>query len=285
MLSNLLIISKDDVLTIDNEGKGYCLILAFFQGLHSDQGRLHDKEKQKLISDAMKLVIDHEEQAREVLSHKSKDIIATWYNKYNNVYQNLPLKQGEFWNFEILEFYIQISNLKVQIYYFREFVANQYVLLKTRANMDRQEDLKVLSLLELSSGHKLLIKEFNDKTNKLENLSVNVLLDNTNFNELINASEECAAYSELTFIPFNICRKVIVTHDATCGYASIAHSIGKSYIYIIEQLSEHYLKEYAESTDSEFFDRGCKLNHWIIANQDQPLPEELSLTFDDGMKI
>jgi len=283
MLSNLLIINNLEVGTLDNEGRGYCLILAFFQGLYSDQGRLQDKEKQTLISDAMKLVVDNEEKAREILSQQSKNVIATWYNKYNNVCLGLPLKSGEFWNHEILEFYIHISQLKVQIYYFREFVADQYVLVKTRKSMDRQEDCKVISLLELLSGYKLLITEYKNTTNLIENLSVIDLLDNTNFNALIDPSDDCTPYDETKFISLSICKKVTVAHDATCGYASIAKSIGKNTIYVIEQLSEHYLKEFDVSTNSELFSRGNNLVDWIRNNQSQPLPEELSLDLEDGI--
>jgi len=48
MVSNLLIITKSDVLTVDNDGWGYCLIGAFFQGLYSDQGRLQKKRDRHL---------------------------------------------------------------------------------------------------------------------------------------------------------------------------------------------------------------------------------------------
>jgi len=283
MISNLLIITKPDVVTLDNEGRGYCLILAFFQGLYSDHGRLQDKEKHKLISDAMKSVIDNEETARERLSQESKDTIASWYNKYNNFGLGIALKPGEFWNHEILEFYIHLSQLKVQIYYFREFVADKYVLLKTRKSMDRKEDHRVVPLLQLLTGHKLLITEFKDTTNLSKCLSANDLLDNTNFDSLMDASDDCTSYDGMTFISLDICKKVIVAQDASSGYASIAKSVGKNIMYIIEQLSEHYRTEYDESTHSDFYGRGKRLNDWIINNQSQPLPEELSLNLEDGI--
>lgn len=79
----------------------------------------------------MKLVVDNEEVARERLSQTSLCTIGTWYDKYQSPLQGIALKKGEFWNHEILEFYIEISQLKVQLYYFREFLVDQYVLLKT----------------------------------------------------------------------------------------------------------------------------------------------------------
>jgi len=149
--------------------------------------------------------------------------------------------------------------------------------------MDRQEDYKVLSLLQLLTGHKLLITEYKDTNNLSKCLSVDDLLDNTNFDSLVDASDECTPYDEITFINLNICKKVVVAHDATSGYASIAKSVGKNTIYIIEQLSEHYRTEYDDSTHSDFFDRGTKLSDWIINNQSQPLPEDLSLNLEDGI--
>lgn len=282
-MSNLLIITEADVITIDNDGYGYCLIKAFFQGLHSDQGRLQDSEKQKLISEAMKMVVDNEEFARDVLTEQSKMIIATWYDKYKNICQGLPLKSNEYWNYEILEFFIEISQLKVQIYYFREFVTKQYVLLKTRKSMDRKEGIKVVTILENLKGHKLLIAEFQDNNKLSEKLSVEDLLDNTNFDCLIDDREVCTPYDLNTFISLDICRKVIVARDATCGYASIAKSIGKNVEYIMELLSEHYLNEVDESSDSELFGRGRKLTDWLSNKQSEPLPEELSIILDDGV--
>jgi len=46
MISNLMMISKSDVVTLENDGKGYCLIAAFFQGLH-DERRLQEIESNK----------------------------------------------------------------------------------------------------------------------------------------------------------------------------------------------------------------------------------------------
>ena len=282
MLSNLLIITNNDVETMENDGKGYCLIIAFFQGLYSEHGTGRLQGKEKLISDAMKLVVDNEELAREVLSEDSKKIIATWYTCYNNILGNEALKKGSFWNYEILEFYIEISQLKVQLYYFREFLPKQYVLLKTRNSMERKEDFKVVAVLELlSNKHKISIQKFKVRT--AEELS-----DNTNFNLLIDAKDavNSPSYDVNTFISLNICKRVIVTNDATCGYASIAKCIGKNSVYVIEQLSEYYLHEFQEKTNNELFSKGKNLSDWLTNSQSQePFPENLSLTSDDGMFI
>jgi hypothetical protein len=278
MLSNLLIIGRSDVLTLENEGKGYCLINAFLQGFYSDAGRLSDKERDQMISDAMKLVVDNEEVARERLSQTSLCTIGTWYDKYQSPLQGIALKKGEFWNHEILEFYIEIAQLKVQLYYFREFLVDQYVLLKTRKAMERIEGLKVVSILELLNGHKLLIKEYEGS------VSVEDLLDNTNFDSLIDITDACSSYDENTFISIGICKKVNVNHDGTCGYSSIAKSIGISADSIIRQLSEYYTNEFDESTNSILFHRGKKLKDWIRSNVSQTtMPEELWLISDDGM--
>ena len=278
MISNLLIISDTDVVPLRNDGRGYCLIVAFFQGLYLDDGRI-PLEKQQLILDAMKLVLDNEELAREKLSEDSQKVIGTWYHCLTDVAKDNALKAGSFWNYEILEFYIDISKLKVQLYYFKEFVTNKYVLLKTRNSMERQEGLKVVSVIELLSHHKILIKHFINET------SVEDLLDNTNFSSLIDVTDACAPYGENTFIPLDICKKANVANDSTSGYASIAKSIGKSTVYIIEQLAEHYLSEFDESTNSELFTKGQELRDWIKSNQNNSLPEKLSLTLDDGMSI
>lgn len=278
MLSNLLIVTNSDVTTKDNEGRGYCLILAFFQGLYFNEGRLQVNDKQKFISDAMKLLVDNEELAREVLTEKSKNIIGTWYDKYNNICLGRPLKFESFWNYELLEFFIEISKLKVQIYYYREFVTNQYVLLNTRKSMDRKEDFKIIFILELLTGHKILITEFNDK------LSVEDLLDNTNFECLIDSRDACTAYDEATFISLDICKKVMVAYDnGISGYASIAKSIGKNVDYIIQQLAEHYLNNFDDSTNSELFSKGKNLSKWVRSDQSLPFPKEFSLTLDDGI--
>lgn len=134
----------------------------------------------------MKLVVDNEQIAKDVLLEESKQIIASWRNNYNNICQGLPLKAGSFWNYEILEFYIEISQLKLQLYNFREFDADQYILIKKRSSMEsKEEDFKAISVIELLSRHKILIKYFVDKTNVSEKLPVEELLDNTNFDFLI----------------------------------------------------------------------------------------------------
>ena len=50
MTSNLLIINAIEVFTLENDGRGYCLISAFLQGHYSDVGRLPVKDKDQLIS-------------------------------------------------------------------------------------------------------------------------------------------------------------------------------------------------------------------------------------------
>jgi len=271
-------ISKSDVVTLENEGKGYCLIAAFLQGLH-DESRLQEKERQQMISDAMKLVVDNEEYAREKLSESSKRTIGTWYEKYCCPLEGIALKKGEFWNHEILEFYIEIGQLKVQLYYFQEFTVDKYVLLKTRKAMERKEGFKVITILELLNNHKVLIKEHKGTE------SVDDLLDNTNFECLIDINDACSSYDESTFISMDICKKVKVSHDGTCGYSSVAKSIGISTNTFIGQLSEYYLKEFDEFTKTELFCKGKRLKEWIKICESQPyMPEELWLTSDDGKK-
>lgn len=144
--------------------------------------------------------------------------------------------------------------------------------------MERLEGLKVVSILELLNGHKLLIKEYEGS------VSVEDLLDNTNFDSLIDITDACSSYDENTFISIGICKKVNVNHDGTCGYSSIAKSIGISADSIIRQLSEYYTNEFDESTNSILFHRGKKLKDWIRSNVSQTtMPEELWLISDDGM--
>ena len=197
----------------------------------------------------MKVVVDHEEITREVLSKKSKNTIATWYNCIDNkVFKGTALKFGEFWNYEILEFYIMISQLEVQIYYFREFIPGKYVLVQTRKDMDRKEDSQIVCLLELLNKHKLRISEFHDSTSSsLAKMPVNDLVDNTNFDDLILVRNNCTIpYDEAKFFTLNSCKEVIAARDNTSGYASVAKSIRKSTTHIIQQLAEHYQNEFDE---------------------------------------
>jgi len=183
--SNLIFISRDDVDLLDNDGKGYCLIYAFFQGIHD--GRQAEKDRNICISEAMKLMVDKEEEAR-ILSTNSRETIGKWYDKYSCPLENLALKRGEFWTYELLEFYIRISQMKAQIYYFKEFVENMFVLVKTRHSMERIPDYKVVTILELMNGHKLLIRNIN------VDMSVEELIDNTNFDVLVDTSDVLSPY-------------------------------------------------------------------------------------------
>ena len=82
MISNMMIINSTDVTILENDGLGFCLITAFFQGLQPDESRLQEKERETSISDAMKFVVDNEESGKDELSDISKATIGTWYTKY-----------------------------------------------------------------------------------------------------------------------------------------------------------------------------------------------------------
>ena len=198
---------------------------------------------------------------------------------YLSILKNETLKKGEFWNFEILEFYIKISQQKVQLYYFREFITGKYVLLKTRTSMERKDGFKIVSILEYLNGHKVLIRSFDNVASTVEDL-----IDNTNFNFLIDvkyATAYSSLYDENKFIYLNLCKKVPVVHDNNCGYESIANSIGISTTSLINQLSQYYMKKFDGSTDLKLV-KAKKLIDWVKMNDSQPMPDDLILTTDDS---
>ena len=156
----------------------------------------------------MKVVVDNEEQARERgLSATAIDTIGKWYDKCNYPLSKTALKKGEFWTSELLEFYVSVSQTKAQIYYFKEFLPDQYVLIKTRQSMERISDCKVVTLLEQLSGHKLWIRNIKG------GIPVEELIDNTNFDILIDTRDVDSPYNSSTFISIDLCKKVKVTED------------------------------------------------------------------------
>lgn len=273
-LSNILILNLDQCNLLENDGLGYCLMFAFLHGLHG--GRESVIERNTYISEAMKFVVDHEEQARDrKLSSDSLEIIGKWYGIYTNPIEKVALKPGEFWTYELLEFYIQMSQLEVQIYYFREYIPNQYVLIKTRHSMARNTEYKVITILEKMDKHKLQIKKI------VADVSVEDLIDNTNFDVLIDTNDDLAPYDDKTFIPINICKRAKLTEDVLSGYASIGKSIGRPTADIIKELADQYLKEFKDQSNSEKFIKGRALSAWLQACEEESMPDDLRLTLDD----
>jgi len=272
-LTNMIFITQDDVDLLDNDGKGYCLIYAFFQGIH--ESRQSEKDRNICVSEAMKLVIDKEEEARD-LSANARETIGKWYDRYKYPLENLALKRGEFWTYELLEFYIRISQIKAQIYYFYEFKESVFVMVKTRHSMERIPECKVVILLERMNGHKLLIRKVNAV------ISIEELIDNTNFSVLIDTSDVSSPYNNSTFISIDLCRKVKVTNDFSCGYASIAKSIGRSTLDFIKNLSEYYLNEFKGLGNHELFSKGNELSEWVRKRESKIMPYDLRLTSEDG---
>ena len=83
-LSNIAIITLDNVVLKDNDGRGYCLIYAFLHGIHSRQP---EKDRNTRISDAMKLVVENDEKAKDTkLSAASLDTIGKWYINTENLW-------------------------------------------------------------------------------------------------------------------------------------------------------------------------------------------------------
>jgi len=64
----------------------------------------------------MKLVVDNEECFGERLSESSNPAIETLYEKYSCPLEGVALKQSELLNHDILVFYMEIGQLKVQLY-------------------------------------------------------------------------------------------------------------------------------------------------------------------------
>ena len=116
----------DDLITIDNIGHGICLPCAFFQGynLARGNGRVVESDLRKQIGEAMiKLIRALDVYDPSSLSTKSKIVIKEWEkeNIANLIKEEaVSLPSQQYWNAEILEYYIANCLCgTVELYYFK----------------------------------------------------------------------------------------------------------------------------------------------------------------------
>ena len=134
-MHGLYLQKSEDLILLENQKKGLCLISAFFQGLFFED---HTREVDLLkeIANAMSFVISNNVHFTD-MSQQSIGVIETWDSKLvHSIESGGPLKFGQFWNVEILENYIDKANIQCSIFYFKEIPGEEkYVLVRTRPKM------------------------------------------------------------------------------------------------------------------------------------------------------
>jgi len=204
-----------ELILLENQKKGLCLISAFFQGLfyqdHTREGHILEE-----IVKAMTFVINNSTH----FTPESVNIIDKWNGDLvNSIESGNPLKAGEFWNIEILENYIQKANIQRYIFYYREIPNEQkFVLVKTRQNLTcPPSNSKCLIFVELTNKHKLLVEQLPGERD------CRILFQNTDFTLPISYDFNLPNYlasftSHKLFLPIHLARLIKVTHFGACGY-------------------------------------------------------------------
>lgn len=124
----ILYVNVDDFVTIDNIGHGMCLAFAFFQGYNFGRnlGRCVEADLRHQISQAMIDLIRITKKtspSKYSLTEKSASVIKDWEaanSPYNIIEEATSLPNGQYWNAEILEFYIEhCLSACAELYYFK----------------------------------------------------------------------------------------------------------------------------------------------------------------------
>jgi len=230
-MDGLYLAKCDQLILLENQKKGLCLVSAFFQGLFIED---HTREGQLLqeIVKAMNFVRVNRDHFTE-MSVESGNIIDRWNEDLiNNVESGFPLKVGEFWNVEILEYYIRNANIQCNIFYYKEIPDEEkFVLVKTRANMKcPSKNSKCIVFVELINKHKMLVQQLP------EGFDCHTLFENTDFTLPIFYDFELPNYlgsfsSHNIFLPVHLARLVQVTHFGACGYKCFSELLGVLVIY------------------------------------------------------
>ena len=225
-----LYLSKcDELVLLENQKKGLCLISAFFQGYYSQD---HNRERQILeeIVDAMNFVKENRLNKNcdfDQLSGESMNIINAWTSDLISDVQSGHSLQGKCWNVEILESYIRNADIDCSIFYFREIPnENKFVLVKTRSNMKcPSKKSKSLAFVELANKHKMLVEQLPGE------LDYHTFFQDTDFSlpilynfPLINYFASFAGHN--LFLPIHFARLVQVTHFGACGYKCFSDLLG-----------------------------------------------------------
>lgn len=107
---------------LENQKKGLCLISAFIQGLYPNSKDQHLTESlltEEIVS-AMSFVIANKKPFSD-LDTISEEIVSTCNEQLiQHVSNKNGLHPGEFWNIEILEKYISLASIPVDLYYYVE---------------------------------------------------------------------------------------------------------------------------------------------------------------------
>ena len=123
-----LFVDVDDFITIDNIGHGICLACAFFQGYNFGRGngRCVEADLRGQVAQAMEDLIRVTrlyEPSDRFLSTKSKNVIKEWYRNASPDLireEATSLPSDQYWNVEIIEFYIETClHGSVELYYFK----------------------------------------------------------------------------------------------------------------------------------------------------------------------
>lgn len=225
-MEDLYLEKCDQLVLLENQKRGFCLISAFFQGLlshdHSREGHLLQK-----IIQAMRFVISEKSEFGQ-MSGESLNVINKWNsNLILSIESGEPLKEGQFWNVEILENYIRVANIPCCIFYYREIPHQQkFVLVRTRSNMEcPSKDLKCLVFVELANKHKMLVEQLTGEKDchirfRDTDFTVPILYDFPLTNYLASFS------GDNLFLPVHLARLYEVTHFGACGYKCFSDILG-----------------------------------------------------------
>ena len=232
-MDGLYIDKCDDLILLENQKKELCLISAFFQGLHFQD---HNRESHILLEivQAMNFVWEKRDDFKEMYSGSaSVDIIAGWNSDLiKSVESGSSLKVGEFWNVEILEFYILESKIDCPIFYYREIPdEKKYVLVKTRANMTcPSKNSNCMVFVELANKHKMLVQQLPEER------ELHAHFQNTDFTLPIlydfSSTNYLASFSGHNFfLPVHLARLTLVTHFGACGYKCFSDILGSLVLF------------------------------------------------------
>jgi len=221
----------DELILLENQKRGFCLISAFFQGLF-DQDHTREGHLLQEIVLAMSFVIENKDKFKK-MSNESLNVIGRWNSDLiRGVESGNPLKLGEFWNVEILENYISIANIQCSIFYYREIPGEEkFVLVKTRSHMScPSKDSKCLVFVELVNKHKMLVKQMPGKQD------CPTLFENTDFTVPLlydfPITNYLASFSgDNLFLPLHLARLVVVEHFGACGYKCFSDYLGICLLY------------------------------------------------------
>jgi len=163
----------------------------------------------------------------------SVDIISGWNSDLiKSVESGSSLKVGEFWNVEILEFYILISEIECSIFYYREIPdEKKYVLVKTRANMTcPSKNNNCMVFVELANRHKMLVQQLPGERD------LHAHFQNTDFTLPIlydfPITNHLASFSGHNFfLPVHLARLTLVTHFGACGYKCFSEILGRLVLF------------------------------------------------------